>query len=105
VHLGETGGWHFGMFTGLTIQGPLELFGLAHRGLGQFDPIRLVGGLVGETNVFSGLAMLLDDVGIVGTTAVMIILGWATTALATSFYRRPNMLKAIVLANLYLLLF
>src|SRR5205823_7918833 len=95
AHLQTTAGWRFGMLTGITIQGPLELLGLAHRGLGQFAPLAPVAELTLQTNVFSGLAMLLDEVGVVGTVALMIVLGSVTTALVASLYRRPSMPKAI----------
>jgi len=102
AHLGSTSGWHFGMLTGITIRGPLELFGLAQRNL---EPIAPIPGFTVETNVFSGLSMLLEEVGIAGAAAVMMLLGAVTTGLAASFYRRPTVVKAAVLSNLYLLLF
>ena len=98
--------WRWGTLSGLTIQGPLELFGLAHRGWGQFDPISPIPELAKlETNVFSGLAMLLDDLGIAGTGALLATFGALTTALVASLYRRPTVVKTVVVANVYLLLF
>lgn len=105
AHLATTDGWHFGTLKGITIQGPLELFGLSQRGMGQFEPITPVPGLALHTNVFSGLAMILDEVGVVGAIAVMIVLGSLTTGVVSSFHRKPKMAKAAVLTSLYLLLF
>jgi len=106
AHLETTHGWRWGTLSGLTIEGPLELFGLAHRGWGQFDPISPVPGLAKlETNVFSGLAMLLDDVGVAGTGALLATFGALTTILVASLYRRPSIFKTVLVANMYLLLF
>lgn len=102
-YLDRSAGWEYGNFRGLSIMGPLEWFGIVVREQGVYErSIYLTADAI-PTNQYTGLRLLLDDMGFGGMMITMGFLGAITTSLFFAFYSRPSVAKCALLCNLYLL--
>jgi hypothetical protein len=104
VYLDATDRWIEGRFTGVCIGGPLEWLGFGEREVGVYRESIYLTDYSIPTNQYTGLRLLLDDVGFGGMVIAMALLGLITTILFFGFYSSPTFAKCVLLSNLYLLL-
>jgi hypothetical protein len=103
-YLDETSGWRNGSLGGVVIKGPLALVGLASRNRWPYEVYELAPVPGASSNIVTGLALLLDDVGVGGMVGVMFVLGLLMGTLFVRYRARPSIVKGCALASSYLLL-
>ena len=108
LYLDRSDEWKYGDLRGISLNGPLALVGLVERapsGVYTGDDVQyLTPNALSLTNQYSGLRLIMEDIGVVGALMFFLILGYVTTALFYAFYRHPNGWQFSLLVNIYLLL-
>lgn len=91
-----------GAFEGRSILGAMELIGAAERTIGAYEHVTLIRTDLGiSTNIFSGLRFLGEDFGIVGTIAILGILGLLSGFLQRRFEANGDVGSGYLLSVLY----